>query len=121
MTRARPLLVLHYSELWLKGCNKPFFVSKLKASIEQTLEGLPVKLEGHVNERMVVSAQTPEAAQEAAERLQRVPGIEFIGVGVGIPPTLEGILATELTPSMLDRVWDATWAMLSPVMVPWQR
>ncbi|MDA0205940.1 MAG: tRNA 4-thiouridine(8) synthase ThiI [Acidobacteria bacterium] len=96
MTGARPLLVLHYSELWLKGCNKPFFISKLKTSIEQTLEGLPVRLEGHVNERMVVSAQTPEAAQEAAARLQRVPGIEFIGVGVGIPPTLERILAAGL-------------------------
>lgn len=92
MTGARPLLVLHYSELWLKGCNKPFFVSKLKTSIEQTLEGLPVSLEGHLNERMVVSAKTPEAAREAAERLQRVPGIEFIGVGVGVPPTLERIL-----------------------------
>jgi thiamine biosynthesis protein ThiI len=94
MTGARPLLVLHYSELWLKGCNKPFFVSKLKTSIEQTLEGLPVSLEGHVNERMVVSAETPEAAQEAAQRLQRVAGLEFIGVGVGIPPTLERILQT---------------------------
>ena len=96
MTGARPLLVLHYSELWLKGCNKPFFVSKLKTSIEQTLEGLAVSLEGHVNERVVVSAGTPEAAREAAERLQRVAGIEFIGVGIGIPPTLEGILATGL-------------------------
>ena len=96
MTGARPLLVLHYSELWLKGCNKPFFVSKLKTSIEQTLEGLPVTLEGHVNERMVVSAETPEAAQEAAERLQRVAGIEFIGVGVGIPPTFERILQAGL-------------------------
>jgi thiamine biosynthesis protein ThiI len=96
MTAARPLLVLHYSELWLKGCNKPFFVSKLKTSIEQTLEGLPVSLEGHVNERMVVSAETPAAAQEAAERLQRIPGIEFIGVGVGIPPSLDHILACGL-------------------------
>lgn len=96
MTGARPLLVLHYSELWLKGCNKPFFVSKLKASIEQTLEGLPVSLEGHLNERMVVSAETPEAAREAAGRLQRVPGIEFIGAGVGVPPALERILQAGL-------------------------
>jgi thiamine biosynthesis protein ThiI len=96
MDGARPLLVLHYSELWLKGCNKPFFISKLKTSIEETLEGLPVSSEGHLNERMVVSAETPEAARKAAERLQRVPGIEFIGVGVGIPPTFDGIVAAGL-------------------------
>ena len=96
MSAARPLLVLHYSELWLKGCNKPFFVSKLKTAIEQTLEGLPVSLEGHLNERMVVSAETPEAAREAAERLQRVPGVEFIGAGVGVPPSLDRILQAGL-------------------------
>lgn len=96
MTDARHLLVLHYSELWLKGCNKPFFVSKLKASIEQTLEDLPVTLEGQVNERLVVSAKTPEAARQAAERLQKLPGLEFIGMGLGVPPSLDRILETGL-------------------------
>jgi thiamine biosynthesis protein ThiI len=94
MTSARPILVLHYGELWLKGCNKPFFVSKLKTAIKQALEGLPVELEGHVNHRLVVSAETQEAARTAAERLQKLPGIEFIGVGVGVEPELGRIIET---------------------------
>ncbi len=94
MTEARPLLVVHYSELWLKGCNKPFFVSKLKTAIKQTLEDLPITLEGHLNHRLVVKADSPEVAQLAAKRLQKLPGIQYIGVGFGVPPTLERIIET---------------------------
>lgn len=94
MIETRPILVLHYSELWLKGCNKPFFISKLQASVKQTLEDLPVTLEGHLNHRLVVTAESVEASQAAAKRLQRLPGIEYIGVGVGVPPTLENIVET---------------------------
>lgn len=79
--RREPVLVLHYNELWLKGCNRPFFVSQLQRSVVQTLEDLPVAYRSHVDSRMLVRAETDEAARQAAERLERVPGIQYIGVG----------------------------------------
>jgi thiamine biosynthesis protein ThiI len=76
-----PILVLHYNELWLKGCNKPFFVRELRRSVRQALEDLPVSFSTQVDSRLLVEAETEAVAQEASERLTRTPGIQYIGRG----------------------------------------
>lgn len=76
-----PILVLHYNELWLKGCNKPFFLRQLRESVRRTLEGLPVSFSTQVDSRLLVEAESEAVAQEAAERLTRTPGIQYIGRG----------------------------------------
>ena len=88
-----PILVLHYNELWLKGCNKPFFLRQLRKAVERTLEGLPLAFSTHVDSRMVIEAESEEAAQAAAERLTRTPGIQYIGRGFRTDVDLESIVA----------------------------
>src|SRR5690606_18069289 len=84
-----PILVLHYSELWLKGCNKSVFLGQLKNAVERTLEDLPLSFSTHVDSRMVIEAESEEAAQTAAERLTRTPGIQYIGRGFRTDVALE--------------------------------
>ncbi len=79
--RRSPILVLHYNELWLKGCNRPFFVRQLRESVRRTLDGLAVSYATQVDSRLLVEADTEQVAQQAADRLSRTPGIEYIGRG----------------------------------------
>ena len=37
------VIVVHYHELWLKGGNRRFFLSKLHMALNRALEGLPVE------------------------------------------------------------------------------
>ena len=87
-----PILVLHYNELWLKGCNRPFFVGRLRNHVERTLEDLDVSLSKHVDSRIVIRAADDEVARVAVARLQRVPGIQYIASGYETEPTETAIL-----------------------------
>ena len=40
---AKLVIVVHYHELWLKGGNRRFFLSKLHMALKRALEGLPVE------------------------------------------------------------------------------
>ena len=91
-----PILVLHYNEIWLKGCNRPFFIGRLHDAVVRALEDLPVRYERHVDSRLLVRAETEEAANRAAERLRRTPGIQYIGVGWSCPAALPAIVDTGL-------------------------
>ncbi|MEZ5365478.1 MAG: tRNA uracil 4-sulfurtransferase ThiI [Bryobacterales bacterium] len=88
-----PILVLHYSELWLKGCNKPYFLKQLRKAVERTLDGLPLSFAVHVDGRMVIEAESEQAAQAAGERLARTPGIQYIGRGFRSDADLDSIVA----------------------------
>lgn len=102
-----PVLILHYHEIWLKGCNRNFFTAKLKEAIKLTLEGLPAINVRHEESRMLVQLNTPGEADdgatvsEAVERLKKVPGIAYLAVATEIQPELDVIveLASDL---MLD-------------------
>ena len=49
------VLILHYHEIWLKGENKNYFLSRLRAAIRQSLEDLPVASVESVSERLVLT------------------------------------------------------------------
>jgi thiamine biosynthesis protein ThiI len=89
-----PVLILHYHEIWLKGCNRNFFVSKLRQSARQALEGLNVSNVRHEEDRMMADAATDEDALQAVERLGRLPGVAYLAVAVECAPTIEAIVAT---------------------------
>ncbi len=89
-----PILVLHYNELWLKGCNRAFFVRKLREAVGRKIEDLPVQVDADPRSRLVVRAESDEAARRAAARLQKTPGVQYIGVGFRAEPTLDAILET---------------------------
>ena len=89
-----PVLILHYHEIWLKGCNRNFFVSKLKEAAERALEGLPVPCIRHEDNRMLVSLMGDDetAVGEAVRRLQKVGGVAYLAVARETEPSLAAIV-----------------------------
>ena len=90
----RPVLIVHYHEIWLKGCNRQFFVQKLRQAIRQALGGLDLEMPRFEDHRLVVICNTEEAREAALGRLTKIPGISSIGVGVEAEPLMPQILET---------------------------
>ena len=92
-----PVLILHYHEIWLKGCNRNFFIAKLKDSIELVLDDLPILSLRHEENRILVrfKPQGDEAArviESAVQRLTKVPGIAYLAVAHEVSPDLDEIV-----------------------------
>src|SRR5713226_8815311 len=51
---AKPVIVVHYHELWLKGGNRRFFLSKLHMALKRALEGLRVERILRPGDRMLI-------------------------------------------------------------------
>ncbi len=90
----RPVLIVHYHEIWLKGCNRQFFVQKLRQAIRQALGGLDLDIPRFEDHRLVVICNTELAREAALARLAKVPGISSVGVGVESEPTMADIVQT---------------------------
>ncbi len=72
------VLILHYHEIWLKGGNKNFFLSRLVAAVKQSLADLPVESLRTVSERLVLTPREESAVATILERLRRVFGLAYI-------------------------------------------
>ena len=46
--------ILHYHEIWLKGGNKNYFLSRLRSAIKQSVCDLPVQSLGRTAERFLL-------------------------------------------------------------------
>jgi thiamine biosynthesis protein ThiI len=88
------IVVLHYHELWLKGRNRSFFLSRLLHAVRHALEGLPVKGVTAAFDRVLVQLGPEAPAAEVAARLQRIPGIANFAVARQAPRELEAICRT---------------------------
>jgi thiamine biosynthesis protein ThiI len=93
----RPVLIVHYHEIWLKGCNRKFFIQKLRQAIRQALEGLDLETPSFEDHRLAIICNSNHAQAEALERLSKVPGIAYIGVGIEAEATLPEIISTGAT------------------------
>lgn len=89
-----PVLIVHYSEVWLKGGNRRFFVQKLRQAIDQALQGLPVNRAGHEDHRMLIPVHTHEDATLAVKRLCKIPGIAYLAVATRTDPQMNAIIKT---------------------------
>jgi thiamine biosynthesis protein ThiI len=95
------VLILHYHEIWLKGGNKNYFLSRLRAAIRQSLEDLPVASLESVSERLVLTPGDDEALPRIIERLRRVFGLAYIAVAREVPSPVE-ILGPEACEMMAE-------------------
>jgi len=68
-------IVVHYHELWLKGGNRLFFLSKLHQALKRALEGLPVLRILRPGDRMLIEFAEGAPLEEAAARIERVFGV----------------------------------------------
>lgn len=82
------VLILHYHEIWLKGGNKRFFLSRLVAAIKHSLEDLsPHPLE-IVLDRLLITVPDESLLPVMVERLKKVFGLAYIGMAWEVPGEL---------------------------------
>lgn len=72
------VLILHYHEIWLKGGNKNFFLSRLAAAVRHGLADFsPISLR-HVSERLLLTPEKESDLPAMLGRLGRVFGLAYI-------------------------------------------
>ena len=72
------VLILHYHEIWLKGGNKNYFLSRLIAAVKQSLADLPYESLQFVADRLVLHPSDEAALPLMLDRLRRVFGLAYI-------------------------------------------
>jgi thiamine biosynthesis protein ThiI len=90
---ATPCVLVHYSEIGLKGRNRPLFERQLAANIRRVFgDEAPVEVRRLFGRYLVeVPAGTPPRLVE--ERLKRVFGIAYFAHALAVPAVLEAIEA----------------------------
>jgi thiamine biosynthesis protein ThiI len=79
------VIVVHYHEIWLKGGNRRFFLSKLHVALKRALEGLPVERILRPGDRMLIEFGEGASQEEAVERVRKVFGVAFYAVAQVVP------------------------------------
>ena len=82
------VFILHYHEIWLKGGNKNYFLSRLRSAVKQSLGDLPVQSLVSVAERFLLVPGDESAAPAILERLRRVFGLAYIAPAREVPSML---------------------------------
>lgn len=85
MENSKLVIVVHYHEIWLKGGNRRFFLSKLHMALKRALEGLPVERILRPGDRLLIEFGEGAPAQEAIARIERVFGVAFYAVARVVP------------------------------------
>jgi tRNA uracil 4-sulfurtransferase len=73
-------IVIHYHELWLKGRNRRFFVSKLVSNLRLAFAGLAVEKIERPNDRLILRLGADASLEEALRRIERVSGVVYYAV-----------------------------------------
>ncbi len=105
MQLPRPVIVVHYHELWLKGRNRNFFLGKLAIALRRALEGIAFTKIGRPGDRMIVELGEGAPVAEALARLARVSGISSYAVARTISRRPE---------AALEAICDAAWHEVEP-------
>jgi tRNA uracil 4-sulfurtransferase len=84
-------LILHYHEIWLKGGNKNYFLSRLRNAIKQSLADLPVASLEIISDRIILTPHDDAALSRMLERLRRVFGLAYIASARVVPSCLEAL------------------------------
>ena len=88
------ILILHYHEIWLKGGNKNYFLSRLIAAIKRSVADLPVSAPQFISERLLLVPREDEAIPLILERLRRVFGLAYIATARETPWDVDQLGAT---------------------------
>ncbi|MFZ0619288.1 MAG: tRNA uracil 4-sulfurtransferase ThiI [Candidatus Acidiferrales bacterium] len=88
---SRPVIVVHYHELWLKGCNRRFFLGKLHTALRRSLAGIPVERIEQPGDRFVVRLGEGAPLEAAIERVNRVLGVAFYAVARPVERSIEAL------------------------------
>ena len=95
------VLILHYHEIWLKGGNKSYFLSRLRDAVRRSVEDLPVASLECISERLILTPADDGALPRIIERVRRVFGVAYIAVAREVPSPLE-LLGPAVCEMMLE-------------------
>ncbi|MFZ0639530.1 MAG: tRNA uracil 4-sulfurtransferase ThiI [Candidatus Acidiferrales bacterium] len=84
-------IVVHYHELWLKGGNRRFFISKLVSNLRSALEGVPIEKIERPNDRLIIRLGEAAALEEALRRIARLSGVAYYAVARPVEPDLAAL------------------------------
>jgi tRNA uracil 4-sulfurtransferase len=85
LTLTPSVLVCAYSEIALKGKNRPVFQRRLLNAMRRALAGEPVATINHVESRYLVRLEDPSRADACAEKLSRVFGLRWFSPAIAVP------------------------------------
>ena len=86
-----------YSEIALKGRNRTMFLRKLLNNMQAMLKGLGGVTIHHVESRLLVRLNDDAQVAEAADRLHRVFGLQWVSPAIELPrEPLDAELADDL-------------------------
>ncbi len=85
------VLLLHYHEIWLKGGNKKYFLSRLRDAVCQSVADLPVLSLECISDRLILSPGDDAAIPLLVERLRRVFGLAYLALAREVPSALEAL------------------------------
>jgi len=88
---SKPVIVVHYHELWLKGRNRRFFLGKLFTALRHGLQGIPVERIEQPGDRFLVRLGADAPLDEAIARVERVLGIAYYAVARPVERDIEAI------------------------------
>lgn len=77
---SQPAIVIHYHELWLKGGNRRFFLSKLVSNLRDALSGIPIEKIERPNDRLIIRLSDAARIEECLTRIRRVSGVAYYAV-----------------------------------------
>ena len=82
------VFIIHYHEIWLKGGNKNYFLSRLRSAITQSVSDLPVQSLTSSAERFLLVPGDESAVPAILERLRRVLGVAYVALAREVPSSL---------------------------------
>jgi tRNA uracil 4-sulfurtransferase len=88
-----PVIIAHYHELWLKGRNRRFFLTKLAIALRRSFDGIPVQRVEQPGDRFMVRLGEGASLDAAHQRMGRIFGVANYGVGRTVEPNLDAITA----------------------------
>ncbi|MGA9939172.1 MAG: tRNA uracil 4-sulfurtransferase ThiI [Candidatus Acidiferrales bacterium] len=88
---SKPVIVVHYHELWLKGRNRRFFLGKLFVALRQSLQGIPVDRIEQPGDRFLVRLGDGASLEDAIKRIERVFGVANYAVARPVERDMEAL------------------------------
>lgn len=98
------IILARYTEIHLKGLNRPFFEKKLIANMKSSLKGIPCKIY-HEQGRIYVHSVPDDSFDEAIDRLRRVFGIHSLSPAYVVDKDWDNVVNTcyELMEKEIER------------------
>ncbi|HEY3068636.1 MAG TPA: tRNA uracil 4-sulfurtransferase ThiI [Methylomirabilota bacterium] len=91
MAPSRPAVLVHYSEISIKGGNRPLFLRQLVRNLETAVRDIgPVRLR-QLSGRILVELDGHTAPEAVRERAARVFGVASVALALRVPSTLDAM------------------------------